>query len=108
MFSSLPIGTILMLFSLQLASEFITVKNNKLFTTAPLNHEMMSPGPDLQVTVQCTIKSDSITQLHSKVFNVTVVDRNDNLIRVQDSVTNLTLSSPYFVKVGGKFHEIAN
>lgn len=61
---------------------------------------MMSPGPNLQIAVQCTIKSDTATQLSMKIFNITVVDRNDNLIKVQDKVTNLTLSSPYFAKVG--------
>lgn len=62
----------------------------------------MSPGPELKVAVQCTIKRGTDTQ-HSavKVFNITVVDRNDNLIKVQDKVTNLTLNSPYFKKVGG-------
>lgn len=88
------------MFCLHLASEFITVKNTKLFTSVALNHEMMSPGPNLQVAVQCSIKSNATTQVSTKVFNISIVDRNDNLIKVQDEVTNLTLSSPYFVKVG--------
>lgn len=84
-----------------LASQFITIKNNKLFASAPLNHEMMSPGPELKVAVQCRLKSDStVTQTTTKVFNISIVDRNDNLIKVQDKVTNLTLNSPYFQKVG--------
>lgn len=62
----------------------------------------MSPGPELKVAVQCKVRRGKASQ-HSatKVFNITVVDRNDNLIKVQDKVTNLTLNSPYFKKVGG-------
>lgn len=90
-------------FSSPSASQFVSIKNNKLFTSASLNHEMMSPGPDLKVAVQCSIKSDIITHLTTKVFNITVIDRNDNLIKVQDKVTNLTLNSPYFAKVGTRF-----
>lgn len=64
---------------------------------------MMSPGPDLKVSVQCSIINDVTTIQSTKVFNVSIIDRNDNVIRVQDKVTNLTLNSPYFVKVGGTF-----
>lgn len=62
---------------------------------------MMSPGPELKIALQCKLKRGTATQ-HSitKVFNISIVDRNDNLIKVQDKVTNLTLSSPYFKKVG--------
>ena len=63
---------------------------------------MMAPGPELKVAVQCRInrhgKDFQIST--TKVFNITVVDRNDNLIKVQDKMTNLTLSSPYFLEVG--------
>lgn len=91
----------LFLIFVTLASNFVVIKNNKLFASKPLNHELMSPGPELNIAVQCQLKVGSSTQLSTKVFNVSVVDRNDNLIKVQDKVTNLTLSSPYFDKVGG-------
>ena len=62
---------------------------------------MMSPGPELKIAVQCSMRSgETLTQVSTKVFNVSVIDRNDNLIKVQDRVTNLTLSSPYFQQVG--------
>jgi hypothetical protein len=60
---------------------------------------MMSPGPELKIAVQCHIKLGSTLQKTSKVFNISIVDRNDNLIEVQDEMTNLTLSSPYFKQV---------
>lgn len=87
-------------FFAQLASQFIAIKSNKLVTAAPLNHELMSPGPDLHVAVQCEVKFGAMTRTSTKIFNISVVDRNDNLIKVQDKVTNLTLSSPYFKQVG--------
>lgn len=62
---------------------------------------MNSPGPELKVAVQCTTKRGDVQSSTTKVFNITVVDRNDNSIKVQDEVTNLTLSSPYFLEVGG-------
>lgn len=62
---------------------------------------MMAPGPELKVAVQCKINHGTDVQVStSKVFNITIVDRNDNLIKVQDKMTNLTLSSPYFLEVG--------
>lgn len=87
-------------------SEFVALKDNKLFTSASLNHEMTSPGPNLAVSVQCTVKSDDLVQESAKTFNISVIDRNDNLIKVQDKVTNLTLNSPYFRKVGGWTHRV--
>ncbi|CRL00904.1 CLUMA_CG014154, isoform A [Clunio marinus] len=45
------------------ATDFITIKNNKLFTSAPLNHEMMSPGPELKIAVQCHLKSKATIKL---------------------------------------------
>lgn len=92
---------LLITFILLSGSEFVALKDNKLFTSASLNHEMTSPGPDLSVNVQCTLKSDDFVQETTKLFNISVIDRNDNLIKVQDKVTNLTLNSPYFRKVGG-------
>lgn len=85
----------------------MTVKGGKLFTSKPFNHEMMSPGPELKVAVQCKARRGKVAQ-HSitKVFNITVADRNDNLIKVQDKVTNLTLNSPYFKKVGGMCRDV--
>lgn len=60
----------------------------------------MSPGPELHVAVECRLGSEGALQKTStKVFNISIVDRNDNSIRVQDSATNLTLNSPYFQKV---------
>ena len=89
-----------MTFLIQLASDFVTIKNNKLLASTPLNHEMMSPGPELKVAVRCSIKADTIIHLYEKVFNISVIDRNDNLIKVQDTEKNLTLNSPYFKQVG--------
>lgn len=86
---------------MQLGSEFVSVKNNKLFTSASLNHEMMMPGPELRVAVECILKTkEAEWQRSTKMFNITVIDRNDNLIKVQDKMTNLTLNSPYFKQVG--------
>jgi len=85
------------------ATEYVGIRANKLHTIAPLNYEGISPGPELKVAVQCTVKMGStFIQNSIKVFNITVIDRNDNLIRVQDNhkVTNLTLDSPYFTQVG--------
>lgn len=67
---------------------------------------MMLPGPDLKVAIKCNLKLGETTQLTTKVFNISIIDRNDNLIKVQDKFTNLTLNSPYFVKVSGKHPEI--
>lgn len=82
------------------ATQFVTVKGNKLVTAAPLNRELLAPGPELNVAIQCDLKFGAMTQTSTKVFNISVVDRNDNLIKVQDKVTNLTLRSPYFKQVG--------
>ena len=81
------------------------MKNNKLFTAISLNHEMMSPGPQLSIAVQCNLKSDDLKMKSQKVFNITIIDQNDNLIKVQDKMINLTLNSPYFKQVGGIFIE---
>lgn len=95
-------NTFLTIFSLT-ASDFVSIKGNQLFTRSALNHELISPGPELKVAVQCSLKSSGkFTKISSKTFNISVVDRNDNLIKVQDPVTNLTLKSPYFQQVGGE------
>lgn len=96
------IANLIIVKTLLTASEFVSIKNNKLFTTTSLNHEMMLPGPELKVAVQCNLKLGETSQLSTKVFNISVIDRNDNSIKVQDKFVNLTLSSPYFVKVSVK------
>lgn len=63
---------------------------------------MMLPGPELKVAVQCIVKMGNVVQLSTRTFNITIIDTNDNLIKVQANhkMTNLTLDSPYFVQVG--------
>lgn len=82
------------------ATQFVAIKNNKLITKNSLNHEMSSPGHEFKVAVQCEVVSESQSKFMStKVFNISVIDVNDNFIRAQDAHINLTLNSPYFKKV---------
>jgi hypothetical protein len=65
---------------------------------------MSSPGHNFKVEIQCDVISKSQTKSTTiKVFNISVIDVNDNFIKVQDPQKNLTLKSPYFEKV--KNHE---
>lgn len=66
-----------------------------------LNHELSSPGSEIKVAINCDVTSKNSLLFASKVhvFNVSIVDRNDNQIRVQDKRKDVELSSPYFKKV---------
>lgn len=81
----------------------VTLKGNKFFSNAPFNYEHQT---SLKVNVQCHIKSTKtqFSQFNKKVFNITLLDVNDNVIRLQgNSTINVKLDSPYFEKVRGMF-----
>lgn len=77
------------------------MRNNKMITNSPINYENMMPGPEMKVSLQCELKLGSFSRVSTKTFNITIIDLNDNLIKVQDNHlhTNLTLDSPYFTQV---------
>lgn len=77
------------------------MKNNKMITNSPINYENMMPGPEMKVALQCELKLGSFLRVRTKTFNITIIDLNDNLIKVQDNheYNNLTLDSPYFTQV---------
>lgn len=59
----------------------------------------------LNLNVQCHVKSKktALSQYFTKVYNITIMDLNDNTIKVQSNhkAINVTLDSPYFQKVSG-------
>lgn len=87
-----------------LGTDLITIRNNKFYSIALLNRERIT---SLELNVQCHIKSTKspLSKISTKVFNITVMDLNDNTIKVEidQKTINVTLVSPYFVKVGGNY-----
>lgn len=81
----------------------MSIKGNRFYTIASLNREKNS---SIKVNVECHLKSTKspLSQFSTKLFNFTVMDVNDNAIKVQSNhkVINVTLDSPYFQKVGGR------
>ncbi|CAG9798345.1 unnamed protein product [Chironomus riparius] len=78
-------------------TNFFDIKNNKIFTKTTLDRERNS---SLKVNIQCNIKMGSFVFNDTKVFNISVIDVNDNPVKVQDNhkVTNVKLDSPNFTK----------
>lgn len=79
-------------------TDFFDMKNNKIFTKKSLNRE---ENPEIQVNIACHVKMGSLfSHYETKVFNITILDVNDNIIKDQDShkVTTLKLDTPNFEK----------
>lgn len=59
----------------------------------------------LNLNIQCHVKSKktALSQYFTKVYNITIMDLNDNTIKVQSNhkAINVTMDSPYFQKVSG-------
>jgi hypothetical protein len=84
------------------ATDMIALKGNKIYSNAPLNYEQQA---SLKVNVQCHLKStkSEFSRIDRKVFNITILDVNDNVIRLQGNHTvNIKLDSPYFQEVRGR------
>ncbi|XP_070499591.1 uncharacterized protein Ret isoform X3 [Chironomus tepperi] len=78
-------------------TNFFDIKNNKIFTKTTLDRER---NPSLKVNIQCHIRMGSFVLSDTKVFNVTVIDVNDNPVKVQENhkITNMKLDSPNYTK----------
>lgn len=80
-------------------TDICDIKRNKIFTKNTLDRERVS---ELQLNIECHIKMGSLFSYRERrVFNVTVLDVNDNAIKVQENhkVTNVKLDTPNFEKV---------
>lgn len=87
-------------YSLLNATELFILKNNLLFTRAPLDYEALntSDQTNLTVTVSCRVEmeTDKVKEFQKNI-NVQIVDRNDNGPELQDKkVYNFILDDPHF------------
>lgn len=87
-------------------TEYVTIKDNDLYTKIRFDHDSFFPGPSLNIHVQCQIRKDrnevnSLTEIVDKVVHLNILDRNDNAPRVQGKgFITINLDEPHFYKVG--------
>jgi hypothetical protein len=79
------------------------IKNGSLYSKTMFDHDTYNPGPQLSAHVECFLhlSPNVLPIVHEKVFNITVLDLNDNGIVVQaaNKTVNIVLEQPHFVKV---------
>ncbi|XP_023295427.2 uncharacterized protein LOC111678362 [Lucilia cuprina] len=82
------------------ASDLFILKNNLLFTRAPLDYELLNSThqTNLTVTVSCRVEvEEKKFKEFRKNINIQIVDRNDNGPELQDKkIYNFYLDNPHF------------
>jgi hypothetical protein len=90
-------------FFLSSATDYFMIKNGSLYSKTMFDHDTYNPGPQLSAHVECFLhlSPNVLPIVHEKVFNITVLDLNDNGIVVQaaNKTVNIVLEQPHFVKV---------
>ncbi|KAI8117992.1 hypothetical protein CVS40_10238 [Lucilia cuprina] len=85
------------------ASDLFILKNNLLFTRAPLDYELLNSThqTNLTVTVSCRVEvEEKKFKEFRKNVNIQIVDRNDNGPELQDKkIYNFYLDNPHFKEV---------
>lgn len=74
--------------------------NKQIFPAIIYDYEG-NPGPELFATLMCKLEKEEIKIILDKTIKISVSDRNDNLIQVQNNhaVNQVYREDPYFVKV---------
>ncbi|KAH8412017.1 hypothetical protein KR222_006926, partial [Zaprionus bogoriensis] len=90
-------------YALKAGSTHFALKQNRLYTKQPLDHDelngLFARAGQLQTTISCTVKlSEREQRQFWRSFNVTLLDRNDNGPRLQERQPhfNFHLEQPYF------------
>ncbi|KAH8410191.1 hypothetical protein KR009_007916, partial [Drosophila setifemur] len=101
-------------YSLTAGSSHFVLKQNRIYTRQPLDHDELNglnaKAGELQARITCTVqlgKSSTDQRKFSRSFNIRLLDRNDNGPKLQESDSNFDfyLEQPYFQAdeaVGGK------
>ncbi|BFF94488.1 uncharacterized protein DMAD_12106 [Drosophila madeirensis] len=90
-------------YSLTAGSAHFVLKQNRLYTRHPLDHDelngLMARAGQLQARISCTVKLSAQEQRKfSRSFDIKLLDRNDNGPQLQerDSQFDFYLDQPYF------------
>lgn len=93
-------------YALKAGSTHFVLKQNRLYTRQPLDHDelngLFARAGQLQTTISCTVKLSAQEQRQFlRSYNVTLLDRNDNGPRLQERQPhfNFHLEQPYFKTV---------
>ncbi|EDW03818.1 uncharacterized protein LOC6561746 [Drosophila grimshawi] len=90
-------------YSLKMGSAHFALKQNRLYSKQPLDHDelngLQTRAGQLQAGISCTVKlSARESRQFWRSYNVTLLDRNDNGPRLQERQPhfNFRLEQPYF------------
>lgn len=93
-------------YALKAGSSHFLLKQNRLYSRQPLDHDelngLFARAGQLQTTISCTVKLPAQEQRQFlRSYNVTLLDRNDNGPRLQERQPhfNFHLEQPYFKTV---------
>lgn len=93
-------------YALKAGSTHFVLKQNRLYTRQPLDHDelngLFARAGQLETTISCTVKLSGHEQRQFlRSYNVTLLDRNDNGPRLQERQPhfNFHLEQPYFKTV---------
>lgn len=88
------------------ATDFLSIHGDDHLAISPtmaIDHDTMSPGPQLSANVQCRVtrKGNAVMRNLNRRLDLTILDRNDNAPELHSSDTNISvqLKEPYYSKV---------
>ncbi|ALC40114.1 Ret [Drosophila busckii] len=89
-------------YSLKAGSAFFILKQNRLFSKTPLDHDelngLQARAGVLETTISCTVSLHGEQRQFVRSYNVTILDRNDNGPQLQERQPHFDfyLDQPYF------------
>lgn len=82
------------------ATQYVNIKGNFLRTgELPLDHDSSSPGPVLDIQINCAIQGESKPRTVTKVIRLNILDKNDNYPEKHNGVETYKTTDPNFTKV---------